>query len=1509
LSEEKAATAAAAAAAHTQPLTAAEEVATPRRKRPALADLQNLLQEALPAEDDAAVPPPPPAEGETPPEPRPRRSRFDLLNDLAAPSTPTLPDANQPPTKDEIQAPPRTRRKSFDLLNDLSSPGTPAPPTPPASDDLDSLLPARRSRPAAPTRTGSALDALVAEQKADDAANALQVPAELRPYLPDDLWRRLHVAQPPRGVLINALERVRSVQYLLSTFLPRTLVQEKMRQPFPGRVKGQTQSGTLLFSDVSGFTALSEKLAGLGPEGAELLTARMNAYFAVMLDILAEADGVLLKFAGDALLAHFPADEADTQARHAGRALRAAQRMLQAMRGFAQIETPNGAVRLKMKIGLASGDFLAASVGTEQRMEYIVIGSAISDTMAAEGYTTAGGQIVLNPACAQALPEPRPALKRLRSGFFLLEPAATSEAEQADFELHTETRRMRGGIPLDAAPHAIVAEMQLLGKKIEALRPYLAPELAELVLSPANKRGIPSQFRPTTVMFCNFSGPETLLALWGEAGVQRVTSLLNAYFSAMNEVITRYGGIVSRIDPYSQGSKLLAMFGAPVAHEDDSQRAVSAALAMNVELEALNDGWQRKFARHLPDDWHAALIQHRIGISFGHTFAGQVGSSVRREYTLMGDEVNLAARLMSAAEMGRVLLDPAAADLVQDYFLLTPRPPMRMKGKSRPIPTFQVEGVQEDPLLRRIHNRQRLVGRGSQLAAVGSALSRAESGRGSALVIQGRAGVGKSHLADELLRRAEKRGFTLYTQVCSAYNSQTPFAAWAPLLRKLAGITTLDYAPETQQARFRQLLDRLQTPAAQAPLLAGLAGLERRAFESARPPAAAGDDDDLLAAILTSRRRGSQLEMLEQFNRTGAQTGQPSGEQFSQRERRQLFEAVTTALHTLVQQQPAVLFFEDAHWLDPESLALLAHLHTHLRQARLLIVLARRAEGLSDAGQIGTILTLQPLESAETQALVAHLLVTELAQVIHEQTAGNPSQVVEVTRWFMHTHQIDPSELKSVLQTSDFMQKLVLSQIEDLPEAQRQVIRSAAVIGAEFHTSEVQGLVGETLDRVTLSQYLRQLENQQLLRVLNAGADPRYIFQHSLVRDILYNSLPYEQRRSLHTRLADYLSTANTYRRRAQARLSALMDDAPAQAQNDSSSEVIAYHYQQAQAWYPAAQHWMTAAQTARHNGQNRNARQAYRQAVQALDHIPAEHAGQADAVAELRRQALTGQGDLALLENDFLSALGAYEAAFAGLPEIDQAPQPDGTPPAADERTQLARRLALVLPTQRRAAEALTLLQNLAAGPQAANDPAIAAELAWLNWRAGRREAQTWAERGLALLAGQAEDCSRGLHALLTEFSGDWELALVDYVQCGCNALAGLTLLRQGLQVNAGQDEAASLQFLQQVARQWQDLAEGRQPLALAYYYQAEQLLYRQHDSEAALAALEQAQAALAAAPPSLRANGHAVLPPARKLLEKQRRAAQSRTTSRRRPIPPWPVWDWQPYDDEVRIALLFNA
>jgi adenylate cyclase len=741
-------------------------------------------------------------------------------------------------------------------------------------------------------------------------------------------------------------------------------------------------------------------------------------------------------------------------------------------------------------------------------------------------------------------------------------------------------------------------------------------------------------------MFCNFSGPEALLERWQSDGAQRVTGLLSAYFSDMNEAISRFGGIVSRIDPYSKGTKLLALFGAPVAHEDDPQRAISAALAMNTALQALNRRWAQKLIRHLPPEYSQPLIQHRIGITLGETFAGQAGSSTRREYTVMGDEVNLAARLMSVAEPGQILISEKVLERVNTFYVSRKLPPVRVKGKKKPIPIFQIDGPREDTLLSRIHTRTPLVGRTAELTQAAEIFERARNGQGGLLYLTGPAGIGKSHLADTLARQALVNGWQLESFQCHSYQFEQQNACWSGLTRALAGITPLDH-PLIQAEKLERLTKELRLPPADHSALTDLLDLRQAQLENRDKTLTGGDD--LLRIIKRGRtsRKASSLDVFEKLSAATSSETTPLPDRQTARQQ----SALTALLANLSKSAPLLVFFEDIHWMDEASRQTLLELSQSLvNRPALFLLVGRPHEGLPENLPR---LELTPFSRAETSAMAAAILTEGLTDIIHEQSNGSPLFVEEISRWIKRTQGIDEAGLKNILQASDILQKLVLSTLESLPEAQREIARLASVVGVEFRRSDVEALLQDSLDPVSLTGYLRSLSQSRLIELNEAGIDPRYTFEQTIFREILYTSLPFERRRELHTLMAEHIKNRSS-RRQLRDKIGAFLDDASDTKPQRSTAEMLAYHYEMSEQWLDAAQQLNTAAGLVPPEQGGREP--LFNRSLAILERIPAQSASNPQ-VGLQKALAHTGLANLSLRAGDLPAAAASCETALTAAP------------------------------------------------------------------------------------------------------------------------------------------------------------------------------------------------------------------------------------------------------------------
>ncbi len=1392
--------------------------------------------------------------------PRPRRSLADLTDALSeTPAKTEAPDG-------------RPRRSLSDVVSALDEVSRAEPPPP--LNPLADLTPAARPRRSLADLTAALqteAEAAPAQPVEASAEPPIVLPERLQRYLPPDLWRKINGSAPQQADWTAALEYLRSLLYQVSTFIPGHVVQEKLNRPVAGLVSGRMVGGSLLFTDVSGFTALAERLAVLGQEGAERLTYHINEFFSQMIDIIAASNGILLKFAGDATLVYFPEQDENRQA---GFAVRAAQRMLRSVKKFSSIQTPGGgSVSLRMKIGVATGRFLMASIGSAERMEYIVLGDVVERTLACEG-AGAAGLLVVDTPTLQAVEVSGAASPRAPGLYALPLPP---EKDLDDFEIRADKRRARGVLAWSANPRELVVQMEAVKRQLEALLPYLAPELAEQVLAHAQQRRLFSQFRPTTVMFGNFFGPEQLLRQWGEDGAARVTRILSAYFEAMNGILVRFGGMVSRIDPYNKGTKLLALFGAPISHEDDARRAVSAALAMTAELEALNRQWVRQYARYLPDELRQGpLLQHRLGITQGRTFAGQVGTTNRREYTVMGDEVNLSARLMSAGGAAQVLVSQPVVDEAGEHFAFTELQPVRLKGKSKPVAVYQVDGTLEDALLRRIQQRDPLFGRQGEVQQAVQMLENALAGRTAALLLRSAVGLGKSHFADSVLQIALQRGMRILPIACRAYQSETPYAAWALLLRGLCKISPAD-KPETQHEKLETWRAEWNLGMADLPLLAALMGLAPLAVQP-RPQvehsATAGDLSQLAAELRRGQfgRRGADLSVLQRFD---AHQTSESGDifrispgQFSRAERLRLQRALAQVLAGLAARTPLALFFEDAQWMDEDSQGLLAALLQDLPDSALFVLVSTRQDlPLLESPMV--LMDLKPLDEQGTLAIVTAILAQELAQIIHKQSGGSPLYVEEISRWLQRTRKITAADVQATLQSSDILTRLVLSGVESLPEAQREVLRVAAVAGGDFRSSELNALLSTTYDPVTLDMHLRALVMERFLRLVERGPDRRYAFQQTIVRETLYQTLPFARRRELHKRLADFQARALTERSSLRDRMSAFLD-AGLERSPVLENEGVAQQYELAQVWPQAAEFLLRAGRAALEQLAYARAAGCFLRAQQDLANLALDEMSL--PLLTLRAQACQGQGDALLLQGEFAPALTAFEqaATVAALP-----------------LTALSLRLGVALAANGRGEEAMQQVQ-------AAEQPEDLAWLiarTWLAWRFSAPDLAGWLAKSRALLPEGG--APHPLRALLDDFAGDYDLARSAYRTLRLDLAAALVAVRFGDALLAEDDPGLALDRYQE-AKTIFAVEKEVCGLALTAYRCAE-AHWRAGQAESAQAALQEALGLLPGCPPSVFAEG-------RDLVRQALRRVQAAATTR------WPQWRWLAFDDLLRIRLFFK-
>ncbi len=776
----------------------------------------------------------------------------------------------------------------------------------------------------------------------------------------------------------------------LDCYLPRPAVEWDLTSA--GKLWRELDA-SLCFVDISGFTALSERLARRGRVGTEQLTEVLNHVFSRMLALAAQQGGSLLKFGGDALLLLFPGAD------HQLCTVRAAVAMRAALRDAQNGQLGAGRLNLRMSVGIHSGTVNLFMVGTSHR-ELLISGPAASETAKME-QTAQAGEIVVSQATAAALA-----------------PGAVGAPKGAGFLVRTRRVITDGPGPLPMIP---VPREEVAMRLPVALRAHLGS-------APAG-----SEHRLATVAFLKYKGVDDLLA---SEGPEATALVLDETVTAVQAAVDAEKVTFLASDLDDNGGKIILVTGVPTAGDDDEGRM----------LRALRD---------IAD--HPLRLGLQIGVNRGHVFAGEIGAEFRRTFTVMGDTVNLAARLMAAAPRGAIFSTAAVLDRSHTLFATEVVPPFKVKGKAAPVQAYAVgaaEGINPE-----VRSSLPFVGRQGEIDILETALSSAESGAGRVILVEGDRGLGKSRLVDEL--RARHPEVLLLLLQGEPYGQGTPYLPFQRSLRGLLGLS-----PDDAQLAAEQLTELVAALGPEtgplAPLLAPLTGVEL-----AETPES--------AAISPEFRRDRTADLLVQ-----------------------LYDAFVN--------RTLLVFVEDAHWFDETTSGLAERLLAAASCRRWLVVVNRRPVpgGLRPAAD--EIIELAPLEEEPAHQLIeaataAAPLKPHENEVIVARSGGSPLFLEELVRVARSSGTESlPESLDAVANTS----------IDTLAPLHRHVLRHAAVLGHNFDGE----LLTEVLDNEGLE--FGRAVRRELGDYLVSSGQGRLRFRHALLREAAYEGLPYKRRRELH---------------------------------------------------------------------------------------------------------------------------------------------------------------------------------------------------------------------------------------------------------------------------------------------------------------------------------------------------------------------------------------------------------
>jgi class 3 adenylate cyclase/tetratricopeptide (TPR) repeat protein len=607
---------------------------------------------------------------------------------------------------------------------------------------------------------------------------------------------------------------------------------------------------------------------------------------------------------------------------------------------------------------------------------------------------------------------------------------------------------------------------------------YTPQHLADKILT--SRAALEGERKQVTVLFADIKGSMELLA---DRDPEDTQKLLHPVLERMIEAVHRYEGTVNRV----VGDGIMALFGAPIAHEDHAVRACYAALRMQETVTRYVEEVQYS---------HGVPIAIRVGLNSGEIVVRAIGNDLHMDYTVVGQTAHLAARMEQMAKPGSVLTTADTLQLAEGYVAMKPLGPVPVKGLGELVDVYEVTGAGvARTRLQAAAGRglTRFVGRDVELEQLRRVQQLAGQGHGQVVAIVGEAGVGKSRLVHEFVHSDDTTGWLVLESNSASYGHVTPYLPVIELLRDYFRINVHDSTPSIRERVTGKILVRDSS------------------LEDAIPPVLH------LLDVLEEEHPFRSLDPI--------------------RHRQYTYQAVTRLLLSESRVQPVVAVFEDLHWNDSLTLGLLNELVVGAKDAHLLLVVSYRPEyrdewrGRPNYRQV----RLDPLASETLAELLQALLgpdpsLSTVKSFLAERASGNPFFAEEIVRALAGTRVLEGARGSyrlarpfSSIEVPPTVQAVLAARIDALPAAEKRLLHEAAVIGHDAPFTLLQAISGLTED--ALRGLLDNLQAAEFLYATQLFPDLQYTFKHSLTHDVTYRGVLHERRRDIHSRVVDAIET------------------------------------------------------------------------------------------------------------------------------------------------------------------------------------------------------------------------------------------------------------------------------------------------------------------------------------------------------------------------------------------------
>jgi len=860
---------------------------------------------------------------------------------------------------------------------------------------------------------------------------------------------------------------------LLASYVPKLIQKRVIQDPVPiSSPLFDNFPSVVLFADISGFTALTEKLGERGPAGVETLARILNDYFGKMIDVIDEYGGDVVKFAGDALIViwRIPSDSGtansvskENQREWTLRAVECSLHIRERMLNYTAEGSP-----LHMKMALATGHITEVHVGgVFNRWEFVLVGDPLVELGFANNLAKAGDILVSSSALD------------LINGDIEAVPVESDIDEVKQKAARLVRLKTESQLPTEEEPMVITDDLQ------SSLSPYIPGSVINRIA--AGQSEWLAEFRKVTIIFINVLERQEDLSLDTAQDLMR----------AIQRVIYRFEGSLNKISQDDKGIVVDAAFGLPpLAHEDDALRGVQAAMMLRDELRKLG-------------------IRSSIGITTGRPFCGLVGNNIRRVYTFLGSSVNLAARLMTLGVSRQDLIDregiPILCDrptyeAAREQVEFETLAPQRVKGRNEPVDLFHPLHSKKAVL----RQKTQLIGRQEEKAILVNSLL--ELQRGSPLqtvIIHGEPGIGKSQLVEELVRQAEASQIKILLGEADAIEKNNPYHAWRLAFERVFGVEEIFRKPQLSDDDRGAVRDAVLNKLSQI-------------------------DSDLLryAPLLTA----VLPVIIPENEFTSSLTGETRGGNIRELLIRVLqYEANQTPLLILIEDlhwadSASWILLSDVYQkVRPLMLVVTTRPLSPPVPPEFKLISER-----SDTSFIKLqAMALDDVDVLVCQRLGVESIPPLVSKLIREKSEGHPFFAEELAYALRDSgvlliegyHSRLASGLSDLAQVAlpDNLQAAITSRIDGLSPSQQLTLKVASVIGRIFSYRILEAIHPIETDRPELREYLDAVTRLSLTLVESETPDLAYIFKHAVTHEAAYNMMLFAQRRQLHRAVGEWI--------------------------------------------------------------------------------------------------------------------------------------------------------------------------------------------------------------------------------------------------------------------------------------------------------------------------------------------------------------------------------------------------